>query len=64
MSLAAARMAALIQAEYPFYWTETIRALLVHSAEWTEPMQRAFDDEVPKHVPKDKLRRRLRRSES
>ena len=61
MSLAAARMAALIQAEYPLYWPETIRALLVHSAEWAEPMQRAFDDEVPKHVPKEKLRRRLRR---
>ena len=48
---------ALRQAEYPLYWPETIRALLVHSVEWTEPMQRAFDDEVPK----DKLRRRLQR---
>jgi hypothetical protein len=34
-----ARMAAQISAEYPEYWPETIRALVVHSAEWTEAMQ-------------------------
>jgi hypothetical protein len=39
----AARMAAILQAEYPNLWPETIRALLVHSAEWTKPMRRAFD---------------------
>ncbi len=38
----AARFAAILQAEYPKLWPETIRALLVHSAEWTEPMKRAF----------------------
>lgn len=38
----AARMAVILQAEYPQYWPETIRALLIHSAEWTEPMRRAF----------------------
>ena len=38
----AARMAVLLQAEYPQYWPETIRALLIHSAEWTEPMRTAF----------------------
>lgn len=35
----AARLAALIQAQYPHLWPETIRALLIHSAEWTEAMK-------------------------
>ncbi len=35
----AARLSALISAEYPSYWPETIRALVVHSAEWSAPMQ-------------------------
>jgi hypothetical protein len=35
----AARLAALISAEYPSYWPETLRALLVHSAEWSAQMQ-------------------------
>lgn len=35
----AARMAAQIAAEYPDLWPETIRALIVHSAEWTTQMQ-------------------------
>lgn len=39
----AARMAARLQAEHPGYWPETIRALMVHSAEWTEPMLRSID---------------------
>jgi len=39
----AARMAAILQAEYPNLWPETIRALLVHSAEWTDQMKNAFD---------------------
>ncbi|MFT3840757.1 MAG: S8 family peptidase [Myxococcaceae bacterium] len=34
----AARLAARLQAEYPTYWPETIRALIVHSAEWTPQM--------------------------
>ncbi len=34
----AAWMAGQIQAAYPKAWTETIRALLVHSARWTEAM--------------------------
>ena len=37
-----ARMAAIIQAEYPEYWPETIRALIVHSARWTPTMQAHF----------------------
>ncbi len=35
----AARLAALISAEYPTYWPETLRALVVHSAEWSAQMQ-------------------------
>lgn len=41
-SALAARMAAQLMAEYPELWPETIRALIVHSAEWTSAMKRAF----------------------
>jgi hypothetical protein len=34
-----ARFAAEVAAEYPDLWPETIRALIVHSAEWTERMR-------------------------
>lgn len=34
-----ARMAAILSAEYPALWPETVRALLVHSAAWTARMQ-------------------------
>ncbi|MFB3785221.1 MAG: S8 family peptidase [bacterium] len=45
----AAWMAAQIQATYPNAWPETIRALLVHSAQWTETLKRQFlDDETKK----------------
>lgn len=36
----AARMAATIMAKFPNFWPETIRALLVHSAQWTPAMLR------------------------
>ena len=35
----ASRLAALAMAIYPSYWPETIRGLLVHSAEWTATMR-------------------------
>jgi hypothetical protein len=35
----AAGMAAAISSRHPAYWPETIRALLVHSAEWTPAMK-------------------------
>ncbi|WP_459556820.1 S8 family peptidase [Lacunimicrobium album] len=38
----AARMAAILQAEYPSYWPESIRGLMVHSAEWTPRMMEEF----------------------
>ncbi len=42
-SAQAARLAAILQAEYPHLWPETLRALLVHSASWTS----AMIDQVP-----------------
>lgn len=36
----AARLCASISAEYPDLWPETIRALVIHSAEWTPAMMR------------------------
>jgi hypothetical protein len=42
----AARMAAQIMIEYPHLWPETIRGLIVHSAEWTGEMRRSF---LPRH---------------
>lgn len=41
-SALAARMAARLMARYPDLWPETIRALIVHSAEWTGAMRQAF----------------------
>ena len=38
----AARNAAQICARYPDFWPETIRALIVHSAEWTDLMKAEF----------------------
>ncbi len=38
----AARMAAQVMATYPELWPETVRALIVHSAEWTPTMQERY----------------------
>jgi hypothetical protein len=38
----ASRMAAQIMAVYPELWPETIRGLMVHSAEWTDVMKQVF----------------------
>ena len=38
------RMAAQLMAQYPNLWPETVRALIVHSAEWTEQMKADFLD--------------------
>jgi subtilisin family serine protease len=48
----AARMAAILQAEYPAYWPETIRGLVIHSAEWTPQMR----EEFPYNERKNRLR--------
>lgn len=41
----AAWMAAQLYAEYPGIWPETVRALLVHSAKWTDKMREQFCQE-------------------
>ncbi|WP_244276310.1 S8 family peptidase [Methylobacterium indicum] len=38
----AANMAARIMTAQPTLWPETVRALMVHSAEWTQPMRQRF----------------------
>ena len=38
----ASRMAASVMAEYPKLWPETVRGLMVHSAEWTDAMRRTY----------------------
>ena len=38
----AAWFAAQLQCEYPNIWPETIRALMVHSAHWTDALKRQF----------------------
>jgi hypothetical protein len=45
---AAARMGILILADYPELWSETIRALLVHSGRWTPAMEAQFADLPPR----------------
>jgi len=51
----ASRLAARIMAKYPSLRAETIRALLVHSAEWTDAMR----EQVPGST-KEVVRRRVR----
>ena len=46
------RQAAILMAEYPNYWPETIRALIVHSAEWTPRMAERFGVLYDQHSPK------------
>jgi len=41
-SAQAAHMAARLQVQYPAAWPETVRAAIVHSAEWTDEMKRQF----------------------
>ncbi len=53
----AARLGALAMAAYPHYWPETIRALLVHSAEWTPAMRSEIDGALPKTAKLQMLRR-------
>jgi hypothetical protein len=38
----ASRLAAMVQGQYPDCWPETIRALIVHSAQWTDAMKARF----------------------
>ena len=43
----ASRMAAQVMATYPELWPESIRALIVHSAEWTDTMKRVHLPQKP-----------------
>jgi len=52
----ASQLAVRVQAAYAEFWTETIRALLIHSAEWTAAMKNRFS---PLNT-KDKYRQLLR----
>jgi hypothetical protein len=40
----ASRLGAIVQARYPSFWPETVRGLMVHSAEWTQEMLAEFPD--------------------
>ena len=46
----AARSTAIIMADYPELWPETVRGLLVHSAKWTDEMRR----QVPGDLQRDR----------
>lgn len=46
------RQAAILMAEYPEYWPESIRALITHSAEWTPKMWERFGLLHRQHSPK------------
>lgn len=49
-SAQAARLAAKAMAAYPTYWPETVRGLLTHQADWTEPMRNAVTSSANKAV--------------
>lgn len=51
-----ARIGAVVSARYPGFWPETIRGLIVHTAEWTPAMRRRLDAE--KKRARSKLIRR------
>ncbi|NLE55682.1 MAG: S8 family peptidase, partial [Lentisphaerae bacterium] len=52
----AAHMASQLMAAYPTLWPESIRGLIVHSAEWTEAMRRTFLPTKPKPLMSDYAR--------
>lgn len=52
----AAWFAAQIQAEYPDYWPETIRGLMIHSADWTDTLKQQFLEKDNKTAYKQLLR--------
>ncbi len=59
-SALAARLAAKVQAQYPQYWAETVRALMVHSASWTQAMETRFLPANPRNRKQENYRRLLR----
>ena len=53
----AARLAAIALSTYPDYWSETVRGLMVHTAEWTPAMQQSIDGATTKQERLALLRR-------
>ena len=53
----AAWFAAKISSEYPDLWPETIRALMIHSADWTPDMKSQFCNEDKKTTGRNRLLR-------
>lgn len=53
----AARLGALVQAQYPAYWPETVRGLIVHAAEWTPAMRKQIEHGTGKTGRLQMLRR-------
>lgn len=51
-SVLVSRQAAILRAEYPSYWPETVRGLLAHSADWTDRMWERFGLLNRHHSPK------------
>ena len=49
----AAWFASQLQSSYPDIWPETIRALIIHSAEWTDALKKQFISEPDKHSKRD-----------
>jgi hypothetical protein len=52
-----ARIAAIARAEFPLLWPETIRALVVHSAQWTPRMKEAIQAALNKTQVKGLINR-------
>lgn len=53
----AARLAARLSADHPEFWPETVRGMIVHSAEWTPPMIAALDRCAGKEARYEVIRR-------
>ena len=53
----AARLGALVQAQYPVLWPESVRGLIVHAAEWTSTMREQIEDGTGKTGRLQMLRR-------
>lgn len=57
----AANLAVRIMHEYPGIWPQTVRAIMVHSASWSDAMIRqVFGDKKLKNIKKTELRQLLR----
>lgn len=53
----AARLGARISGDHPEFWPETIRALIVHSAEWTDRMMARLEDETNNYAGRKQVLR-------